>query len=571
MARSSLVVDASAVLDGTCLNSAASLPVNDDRTYEIGPGCLLTTVFLYNTQSPSQLTSSRRGGIKGEEEEGEEEEEEANEEEAAALRALGLPVSFGTSKSYKGKRSSGGAGSSPSPSPSVEASPAKASSSSPAPPSPSKDNNNNKGIACMHYRKPGGCSKGDACPYAHGNADRRRARKGATRQALAAAEARRGAGLARGREKYPAVRRPPGSDPSAYRPPYHGRPYGDTNLEKYFRNRGWLWSHEVYDRGVKMDDDMWFSVTPFELARHHACRLLALESSVSSSSPFPSSHSSSEGKRSRGGSGGARRGPGRLVLDGFAGVGGDAAALAFAGARVVAVDLSLPRLEAARGNAELFFLGGVSSPPSSSSSSSSDVCGVSSAARGVSPVARGVSPAARGVSPPARGVSPTAEEDFQGGDDPDAEKCGEQTQQQEQEPRRHGTTGGLFDVVAADFFSVAPRMRVDCVFMSPPWGGPGYSGGPLSDSPEERYFRVREDVGGLGVGVQGLLAAAASAHAPAAPLDVAIFLPRSTFLPDLVEAAEGLGVCLEVERAVGRGKRASGVTAYFGASARRKG
>ena len=522
---SSLVVDASAVVDGTGLNSAACLPPDDDKTYEIGPGCLLTTVFLSNTEklrreggqshsSSPPGAGTREGGE--EEEEQEEEEDEANQEEASALRALGLPVSFGTSKTYKGRKRSSGAGS-PSPSSSVEASRAKATPSSPSPaPSPSKYN---KDIICMHYKTPKGCTRGEKCPFAHGIADRWEAQKEKKKKAAAMA-----AGEAPPKN-YRAVRRPAGSDPSAYRRPYTGRPYRDTNLGKYFKNRGWLWTHEIYERGIKMDDDMWFSVTPFELAKHHARRLLALESSETKSSSISVSSRS-----------GSRRGPGRLVLDGFAGVGGDAAALAFAGARVVAVDLSLPRLEAARHNAGLFFVDG--SPPSSSISSS-DVCGEQK-----------------------EGEDEKEEELQQRGKEPGGgEKKGEHIQQHQE---------GLFDIVTGDFFSVAPRMRVDCVFMSPPWGGPGYSGGTKSDSGES-FFRVTDDIGGLGVGVSALLVAAASALAPAAPLDVAIFLPRSTFLPDLVEAATKLGVSLEVERAVAAGRETViGVTAYFGASARRK-
>ena len=457
MASSLQVVDASTVVDGTGLKSAACLPPNDDKTYEIGPGCLLTTVFLRKTGKFSQLPSPRRGGGGGgkgrrqshastaeereddedseeddddddqeeEEEEAEEEEEEEEEahddEEAAALRALGLPVSFGTSKSYEGKRASRAI----SPSPSPSASPARGVVSS----SPSRINNkdNYKVGLCLYYQRPQGCSSGDSCTFAHGHADRKRAQR--AKRAQAEQQAAR---------TYTTVRRPRGADPLAYRPPYHGPPYREAMLGKYFNKRGWLWSHEIYDRGVKMDDDMWFSVTPFLLARHHASRLLALESSVSSSSSAVENGSSGSGSSSSSGCAG-RRGPGRLVLDGFAGVGGDAAALAFAGARVVAVDLSLPRLEAARSNAELFFLG------DGPSSGCADVFG----------------------------------EKQKEGEEEEEEELQQQKQKQKQKQQRRG---GLFDVVVGDFFSVAPRLRVDCVFMSPPWGGPGYSG---SDKNEE--------------------------------------------------------------------------------------
>ena len=45
------------------------------------------------------------------------------------------------------------------------------------------------------------------------------------------------------------------------------------------------------------------------------------------------------------------------------------------------------------------------------------------------------------------------------------------------------------------------------MFLSPPWGGPGY---------KQRTFDVRDDVGGLGLGMRQLLEAAAAMLVPSA-------------------------------------------------------
>ena len=48
-------------------------------------------------------------------------------------------------------------------------------------------------------------------------------------------------------------------------------------------------------------------------------------------------------------------------------------------------------------------------------------------------------------------------------------------------------------------------LQADVVFLSPPWGGPGY---------KQRTFDVRDDVGGLGMGIRQLLEAAAAMLIP---------------------------------------------------------
>lgn len=89
---------------------------------------------------------------------------------------------------------------------------------------------------------------------------------------------------------------------------------------KYWAQRYRLFSR--YDEGAALHGDMWFSVTPEAAALHQAQRALA---------------------------GGAR-----LVVDAFAGAGGNTVAFARAGAHALGVDTDADRLRAAAANATLY-------------------------------------------------------------------------------------------------------------------------------------------------------------------------------------------------------------------------
>jgi trimethylguanosine synthase len=78
-----------------------------------------------------------------------------------------------------------------------------------------------------------------------------------------------------------------------------------------------------FDAGACLDDEMWFSVTPEAVARHQAERGVAQAGAL-------------------------------LVVDAFAGAGGNTVAFAAAGALPLGVDVSRPRLLAARANAALY-------------------------------------------------------------------------------------------------------------------------------------------------------------------------------------------------------------------------
>ena len=101
-------------------------------------------------------------------------------------------------------------------------------------------------------------------------------------------------------------------------PAVRGRPSGVP--PKYWAQRYRLFSR--YDEGARLEGDMWFSVTPEAAALHQAERAVA---------------------------GGAR-----LVLDAFAGAGGNTVAFARAGAHALGVDCDQARLRAAAANAALY-------------------------------------------------------------------------------------------------------------------------------------------------------------------------------------------------------------------------
>ncbi|XP_020694875.1 trimethylguanosine synthase-like [Dendrobium catenatum] len=128
-------------------------------------------------------------------------------------------------------------------------------------------------------------------------------------------------------------------------------------LFKYWRQRYSLFSR--YDAGIKMDNEGWFSVTPEAIAASHAAHAASSSAAV--------------------------------VIDCFAGVGGNAIQFAARGFLVIAVEIDPRKVDYAVNNARVY------------------------------------------------GVKDRIE------------------------------------FVVGDFFSLAPFLKGDVVFLSPPWGGPSYS------------------------------------------------------------------------------------------------
>jgi SAM-dependent methyltransferase len=87
--------------------------------------------------------------------------------------------------------------------------------------------------------------------------------------------------------------------------------------EKYYAKRYSLFS--LYDAGIQLDEESWYSVTPEQIARHHA-----------------------------------RRCECAVIVDACCGGGGNAIAFAGRCGRVVAVDIDARKLEMARNNAEVY-------------------------------------------------------------------------------------------------------------------------------------------------------------------------------------------------------------------------
>ncbi|KAK6012976.1 RNA cap guanine-N2 methyltransferase [Ostertagia ostertagi] len=93
----------------------------------------------------------------------------------------------------------------------------------------------------------------------------------------------------------------------------------DKEIIKYWYQRYRLFSK--LDKGILMDREGWFSVTPERIAEHIADRMV--------------------------------RRPNVLIVDAFAGVGGNSIQLAMKGALVIAIDLDPVRLKCARENAKV--------------------------------------------------------------------------------------------------------------------------------------------------------------------------------------------------------------------------
>ena len=204
-------------------------------------------------------------------------------------------------------------------------------------------------------------------------------------------------------------------------------PRQEAAMEKYWVQRLMLFSR--FSDGVRMDREGWFSVTPEVLAAHIAERCRC-----------------------------------DVVVDAFAGVGGNAIQFAFTCERVIAIDLDADRLALARHNAQVY------------------------------------------------GVADRIE------------------------------------FVHGDFLALAPRLRADVVFLSPPWGGPEYA--------DADAFDIDTMMGGLD-GTAVLHAALAAAP------NAAYYLPRNVRRGQVAARARALDCPLELERCFLNGHEKA-VMAYFG-------
>ncbi|XP_062228302.1 uncharacterized protein LOC133926388 [Phragmites australis] len=201
---------------------------------------------------------------------------------------------------------------------------------------------------------------------------------------------------------------------------------------KYWAHRHSLFS--LYDRGVRMDAEGWYSVTPEAVAASQA----------------------------------ARAAPGDLVVDAFAGVGGNSIQFAARGCYVVAVEIDPHKVALAAHNAMVY------------------------------------------------GVEDRIE------------------------------------FVVGDFFRLAPFLRADLVFLSPPWGGPSYIQAPVYTldmlKPKDGYAIFQ----------------AAQKIAP----NIIMFLPRTVDMSQVEELSWLASPPLYFESEENYvHHRVKGITAYFGKTA----
>ncbi|KAM0918386.1 hypothetical protein ACQ4PT_008940 [Festuca glaucescens] len=218
--------------------------------------------------------------------------------------------------------------------------------------------------------------------------------------------------------------------PEAEQPP-HEEPAAAAG--KYWAHRHSLFS--LYDRGVRMDAEGWYSATPEAIAAVQA----------------------------------ARASPTGLVVDAFAGVGGNSIQFAARGCYVIAVEIDPWKVELARHNAMIY------------------------------------------------GVE------------------------------------DMIEFVVGDFFRLAPSLKADLVFLSPPWGGPSYNQTPIYTldmlKPKDGYtlFQAAQKIA----------------------RNIIMFLPRNVDINQVEELSWLCSPPLDFESEENYVQhRIKGITAYFGNAAR---
>lgn len=102
------------------------------------------------------------------------------------------------------------------------------------------------------------------------------------------------------------------------------------------------------------------------------------------------------------------------------------------------------------------------------------------------------------------------------------------------------------EFILGDFFDLAPNLKADCVFLSPPWGGPAYMA--------ENVYDLKSMIPGDGMNIHKI----ASSITP----NVAFFVPRNTDPQQLAQLA-GPGNTCEIEQNSLNGK-IKALTAYYG-------
>ncbi|XP_058830544.1 trimethylguanosine synthase-like [Topomyia yanbarensis] len=200
----------------------------------------------------------------------------------------------------------------------------------------------------------------------------------------------------------------------------------DKSLLKYWYKRFSLFS--LFDAGIKLDRESWFSVTPEKVASHTAERCRS-----------------------------------DLIVDAFCGCGGNTIQLAFTCNRVIAIDIDPKKIEMAKHNATVY------------------------------------------------GVADRIE------------------------------------FITGDFLQLADRLRADVIFLSPPWGGPGY---------------LKDEVYDLESSLIPVPATELMSKARQVSPNIAIYLPRNSNTQQLTMLA-GPNNAVEIEQSF-LDRKLIALTAYYG-------
>ncbi|XP_050081381.1 trimethylguanosine synthase [Anopheles maculipalpis] len=200
----------------------------------------------------------------------------------------------------------------------------------------------------------------------------------------------------------------------------------DRSLQKYWYKRFSLFS--LFDAGIKLDRESWFSVTPEKVAAHTAERCRS-----------------------------------DLIVDAFCGCGGNTIQFAFSCQKVIAIDIDPRKIEMAKHNATVY------------------------------------------------GVADRIE------------------------------------FIVGDFMQLADRLRADVVYLSPPWGGPGY---------------LKEDVYDLEQSLLPVPATQLMQAAQRVSKNVALYLPRNSNTQQLTMLA-GPNGAVEIEQNF-LDRKLIALTAYYG-------
>lgn len=200
----------------------------------------------------------------------------------------------------------------------------------------------------------------------------------------------------------------------------------DRTLIKYWRKRFSLFS--LFDLGIKLDRESWFSVTPEKVAAYTAKRLQC-----------------------------------DIIIDAFCGAGGNTIQLAKTCQRVIAIDIDSKKIEMAKHNAMIY------------------------------------------------GVA------------------------------------DRIDFIVGDFFKLAPGLKADAVFLSPPWGGPQY---------------LKQDVYDIETSLLPLPASKLMEFSRQITPNIAIYLPRNSNTHQLAMIA-GPGNSVEIEQGF-LDRKLIAITALYG-------